>query len=134
MSGSSVCKIGEPLEMVNGLVESSPESHPPRILHSQDPFRDPREVLVRVLNTTRREQKLMKGFSQTFYEPVTLVTPLGVEEPRVRDTSPKLQDMIPPARQNLSDAESQELNELLIEYGVSFATKSDKVYHRRDTG
>lgn len=89
---------------------------------------------MRVLNANHREQKLMKRFPQTLCEPVTLVTPLGVGEPRVRDTSPKLQDMIPPARQNLSDAESQELDELLTEYGVSFAMKSDKVYRHRDTG
>jgi hypothetical protein len=44
------------------------------------------------------------------------------------------------ARPNLSDAESREMEELLTEYGDSFALKSfdygrtDRVYHRKDTG
>jgi hypothetical protein len=48
--------------------------------------------------------------------------------------------MMAVARPNLSDAESRELEELLIEHRGIFATKSndcgwtDRVYHHMDTG
>jgi hypothetical protein len=63
-----------------------------------------------------------------------------VEQPEVRDSTPKLLDVIAAARPNLSDAESRELEEHLTEYGDIFAMKSDdygqkdRVNHRVDTG
>jgi hypothetical protein len=51
-----------------------------------------------------------------------------------------LQDMITAARPNLGNAESQELEELLTEYGDIFAMKGDdyrwtnRVYHHIDKG
>jgi hypothetical protein len=52
----------------------------------------------------------------------------------------KLQDVITDIKPNLSDAESQELDEHLTEYGDIFALDSndyrqtDKVYHHIDMG
>jgi hypothetical protein len=57
-------------------------------------------------------------------EPVMLVTAPNVEQPQVQDTAPKLQDVVAASRQNLSDAESWELEELLSTE-TSFAMKSD---------
>jgi hypothetical protein len=63
-----------------------------------------------------------------------------VEQPQVRNTIPKLHDVIAAARQNLCDAESQELEELLTEYRDTLAIKSDdyqeadRVYRRINTG
>jgi prefoldin subunit 5 len=43
----------------------------------------------------------------------------------VQDITPKLQDVIATAKPNLGDAQSRESEELLIEYGDSFAVKID---------
>jgi hypothetical protein len=73
------------------------------------------------------------------FEPVTLLTTLNVEQPKVRDSTPKLQDVITAAKQNLCDTESRELGELLTEYGDVFTMDSDdygrtdRVYHSIDT-
>jgi hypothetical protein len=50
------------------------------------------------------------------FEPVTLVTPPGVEQPQAQNTTPKLQDVIAAVRPNPSAAECRELEELLTEY------------------
>jgi hypothetical protein len=54
-----------------------------------------------VLNATRRDRKLTKE-SPGHCEPVTLVTPPDVENPHVRDTTAKLEDVIIAPRANLS--------------------------------
>jgi hypothetical protein len=111
------------------------EAHAPEELYiARILVRNRREVPVRVLNATRRGQKL------AHCQPVTLVAPADAEHPKVPDPTPKLQDVIAAARRNLSDAESRKLEELLTEYGDIFAMKSDyygradQVYHRIDTG
>jgi hypothetical protein len=53
-----------------------------------------------------------------------LMVPPDVEQPQVRDTTSKLQDVIAAAKPNLSNAESQEL-EQLTEYRDIFAMDSD---------
>jgi hypothetical protein len=69
-----------------------------------------------------------------------LVTPPNMEQPQVRDTTPKLQDVTAAAKSNLSDNASKELEELLTKYGNIFVMKSDdyrwtnRVYHHIDTG
>jgi hypothetical protein len=81
----------------------------------------------------------MKRSPLAHCEPVTLVTPPDVEQSQVRDTAPKLQNVIAAARPYLSDAESRDLEEL-TEYGDIFAMKSDdcgrtdRVYQRIGTG
>jgi hypothetical protein len=76
---------------------------------------------MRVLNATCHNQKLMKEFPLAHCEPVTLVTPPYVEQPHVRVTTRKLQDVIAETRPDLSDIESQEVEELLTKYGDIFA-------------
>jgi hypothetical protein len=56
-------------------------AHPPERLHSQDRGPGPQDVPVRVLNATRRDQRLTK-ISPLAH---TLVTLLGVEQPQVQD-------------------------------------------------
>jgi hypothetical protein len=105
----------------NGQVEPSPEAHPPEGLYiARTLVRVHREIPVRVLNATRRDQKLMEGSSMAHCEPVTLMTPPDVEQP-----IPKLQNVIAAAKPNLSDAESRELEELLTDYGDIFVVNSD---------
>jgi hypothetical protein len=56
------------------------------------------------------------------------------------DTSPKLQDVIAEARQNLNDAKSRELEDLFTKYGDIFVMNSDdyrqtdRFYHCIDKG
>jgi hypothetical protein len=47
------------------------------------------------------------------WEPVMLVTPPNDEQPQIKDTTPKLQDVTATAMPNLSDASSLEMIELL---------------------
>jgi hypothetical protein len=78
------------LGVENGLVERSPETQAPKGLYiATSLLRDRREVLVRVLNAIRRDQKLTKGSPIAHYEPVTLVIPPDVEQQQVRDPTPK---------------------------------------------
>jgi hypothetical protein len=49
-----------------------------------------------------------------------LVTPPNMEQPQVKDITLKSQDVTAAASSNLSDAESQELEELLTEHGDIF--------------
>jgi hypothetical protein len=92
-----------------------------------------------VLNVTHRDQKLTEGSLLAHCEALTMVTPLDVEQPQVR-ASMNLQDATAAAKPNMSDAESQELEELLTEYEDTFARDNndygwtDRVYHRIHTG
>jgi hypothetical protein len=103
--------IGTPLGVENGLLEPSPETHPPEGLYiARTLARDRREVLLWVRNATlRNQQKLTKGSHLTHSEPVTLVALPDVEQPEVQDIAPKLQTVIPSSRPNLSGAEPLEL-------------------------
>jgi hypothetical protein len=136
--GIVMARPESPLGVTNGLVEPNPEGRPPEGLYiARTVVRDRREVPVRVLNATRSKQKLTKGSPLAHCEPVTLVTPPDVEEAQVRNTIPKLQNVIEAAKANLSDAEVRELEGLLTEYGNIFAMDSDdygrtdRVCHRR---
>jgi hypothetical protein len=53
------------------------------------------------------------------------MTPLDVEQPWVKDTTPKWQNVIAATKPNLSDTESRELKEFLTEYGDIFRMMSD---------
>jgi hypothetical protein len=70
-----MARLENHLGVENGLVGPSPEAHAPEELHSQDPGPRPVEVLVIVVNVTRRNQKLKKGAHLAHCEPVTLVIP-----------------------------------------------------------
>jgi hypothetical protein len=60
--GVVMARLEFPLGVVDGLVEPSPEAHAPEGLYvARTSVRDRRELPVRVLNATRRDQKLTKG-------------------------------------------------------------------------
>jgi hypothetical protein len=104
--GVVTARVDSPLGVEIGLVDPSPVSHPSEGLYmARTVVRGHPEVPVRVLNATRSDQ-LKKGSPLPQCKSVTLVTPPNVEQPYVRDTSPKLQNMIAAARPKLSDAES----------------------------
>jgi hypothetical protein len=68
-----------------------------------------------------------------------LVALPDVEQPKVQDTTHRLQTVIAASRPNLSGAEPLKLEDLITEYGEIFATNSDyygrtyRMYHRIDT-
>jgi hypothetical protein len=100
--------IGESLGRQNGLGEPSPEAHGPEGLYiAAAVVRDCQEVLVRVPNATRCDQRFTKECPLAHFEPLTLVTPPNVEKPHVQYATSKLQDMIAAAGPNLNDAESR---------------------------
>jgi hypothetical protein len=88
--GVVMARLESPLGVENGLVDPNLEAHSPEGLYiAWTLVRDYLEVPVRVLNVTRCNQKLMKGFPLVNCEPVTLVTSSNVEQPQVQDTTPK---------------------------------------------
>jgi hypothetical protein len=68
----------------------------------------------------------MKGSPLTNIERVTVVAPLDAEASLVHKTALLLQDVIAAARQNLSDEEIRELEELITEYGEMLHNNSEK--------
>jgi hypothetical protein len=86
-----MARLESPNGVENGLVEPSPGANPPEGLYIA---RDRREVPVRALDATRRDQKLTKESPLAHGEPVMLVTPPNLEQPQFRDTTPKLQIVI----------------------------------------
>jgi hypothetical protein len=124
----------------NGLVEPNPEVHPPEGLYTARTLvRDSWEVPCEGPECCR-DWKLTKGSPMAHCEPVILMTPPAVEQPHVWDITLKLQDVIAVGKPNLSDTESRELEEILMEYGDIFDMDNDKYgltdrfYHHVDTG
>jgi hypothetical protein len=68
----------------------------------------------------------MKGSPLTHFERVSVVAPLDAEASLVHKTDPLLQDVIAAARQNLSDEEIRELEELITEYEEMLHNNSEK--------
>jgi hypothetical protein len=139
--GILLARIDSTLEVENGLVEPSPQVHPPEAIYIATTLvQDRREVPVRVLDATHRDQKLTNRSPLAHCETVTLVTSPDLEQPQARDPSSKLQDIPDAARPPLSNGEFQDLEELLAVYEDIFAVGSEdygrtnKVYHRIDTG
>jgi hypothetical protein len=136
-----MARMQNPLGAENGLVESSPQAHPPEGIYiTRTLVQDRQEVTVRVLNATYRDQKLTRGSPLLHCEPVTLVTPYEVGQPQAQELSSKLEDVITVARPHLTNEEFRVLEELLTEYEDIFAGdnedygKTNKVYHHIDTG
>jgi hypothetical protein len=70
-------RLEYPLGVENGLVEPSPQTHPPKEIYiARTSFQGRLEVLLSDLNATHREQVRMKGSPLAHCEPVTLVTTL----------------------------------------------------------
>jgi hypothetical protein len=60
--GAVTARLESPLRVGNCLVEPSPETHSPEEIYiARALVRDRREVPMRTLNATRRDQKLTKG-------------------------------------------------------------------------
>jgi hypothetical protein len=71
-----MASLESPLGVQSGLVGPSPQARPPQGLYiARTLVQDRREVPVRVLNTTHRDQKLARGSPLAHCDPVTLVTP-----------------------------------------------------------
>jgi hypothetical protein len=91
----TIARLESLLGVENGPVEPSPEAHPPEgSFIARTLVRDCREVYVRLLDANRQEQKLRKASLQSHWCP-----PFDVEQPQVRDPTPKLQDVIAEAGQ-----------------------------------
>jgi hypothetical protein len=136
-----MAQLESPLGVENGLIEPSPEAQVPEGLYiARTLVRDQREVPVRVLKVTLRDQKLAKGFPVARCEPVALVTQPDAAAPQDQATSQNLQDMIEAARPNLGAEEIRELEDLVTEYEDVFAMQSgdygrtNRVYHRMNIG
>jgi hypothetical protein len=113
--GIVMAKLESPLGVENGLVEPSPQAHPPEGIYIvRNLIRDSREVPVRVMNVTGRDQKLTEGSPLAHCEPVPLVTPRDREQPQALDAGSKLQDAIQAARPHLRDEEFQGLEVLIF--------------------
>jgi hypothetical protein len=139
--GIVMARMENPLAVENGLVESSPQAHPPEEIYiARTLVQDRQEVPVRALNATHWDQRLTKGSPLVHCEPVTLVTPPDVGQHQAQDLCSKLEDVNAAAKPHLTNGEFQELNELLTEYEDIFARddenygRTNKVYHRIDTG
>jgi hypothetical protein len=65
-----------------------------------------------------------EGIPLTYFEQVMVVTPFDDEAPLAHKTATLLQDVIVAARQNLSDEEIREFEELITEYEEMLHNKS----------
>jgi hypothetical protein len=84
---------GKPLGVGDGLREPRLETHNPEGTYiAMILVQDRREVPVRAMHTTCRDQTLTEGSAMAQCEPVTPVTPLDAAEPKTQDTIPQLQD------------------------------------------
>jgi hypothetical protein len=89
--GIILARFESPLGVENGLVEPSPQAHPPEGIYiARTLVQDRQEVPVRVVNATHRDQKLTRGSPLAHCKPVTLVTPPDMGEPQARDLSSKI--------------------------------------------
>jgi hypothetical protein len=107
--GNSNCQIGEILGVENGLVEPSPQAYPPEGTYlARTLVRHRREVSVRVMIDTRRDQKLQVSQSRCRLHPIW-------NSLRPENWSSKLQDVITAAMPRLSKGEFQVLEEFLTD-------------------
>jgi hypothetical protein len=92
------------------------------------------------MNVTNQDQVLGEGTTIRHGEPVTWAASLDDQEQRPRDLCKELKDMVSGTRPNLNKKEANVLEEFIAEFQDVFATKNgdygrtDKVYHRIDTG
>ncbi|XP_023701466.1 uncharacterized protein LOC111861267 [Cryptotermes secundus] len=136
-----MAKMKNRLGVGNGLVEPSPQAHPPEGIYvARTLVQDCQEVPVRVMNVTHKDQKLGRGSPLAHCEPVTLVALPEMEQPPAPGLTPKLADVTTAAKPHLSPGEFHELEDLVSEYADIFAQdnedygRTNRVYHRIDTG
>jgi hypothetical protein len=71
-----MASLESPLGVENGLVEPSPQAHPPEEINiARTLVQDRQDVPVRVLNATHSDQELTRASLLAHLEPVKLVTP-----------------------------------------------------------
>jgi hypothetical protein len=135
-----MARMENPLGVENGLLETSPQAHPPEGIYiARTLVQDRQELPMRILNATHRDQNSRED-TLWHTEPVTLVTAPHVGQRQTQDLSSKLEDVVTAAKTHLTNGEFQELKELVTEYEDIFAgddedyEKTNKVYHRIDTG
>jgi hypothetical protein len=110
--GIVMARLENPFGVENGLVEPSPQAHPPEGIYiARTLVQDCQEVPVRVLNATHREQKLTRGSPMAHCEPIMLVTDHDMEQPQAHDPNSKLHGVMATARPNLNNREFQELED-----------------------
>jgi hypothetical protein len=84
--GILITRLESPLGVENGLVEQSPQAHPPEGIYIARTFvQDCQEVPLRALNAMHWKQKLMRGSPLAHGEPVTMVAPPSVEQPQCKE-------------------------------------------------
>ncbi|XP_023708055.1 uncharacterized protein LOC111864779 [Cryptotermes secundus] len=139
--GIVLARMENNLIVENGLVQPSPQAHPTDGIYvARTLVQDCQEVPVRVMNATRRDQKLRKGSPLAHCEPVTLMALPDVGQPPAPGLKLKLADVTTAAKPHLSTGEFQELEDLVSEFADIFARdkedygRTNKVYHRIDTG
>jgi hypothetical protein len=107
--GIVMARMQNPLRVEIGLVEPSPQVHPPEGIYiARTLVQDRQEVTVRVLNVTHRDQKLTRGSPLPHCEPVTLEAPPDEGQHQAQNLSSKLEDVITAAKPHLTNAEFQE--------------------------
>jgi hypothetical protein len=112
--GIVMARMENPLGVENGLVEPSPQAHPPEGIYiARTLVQDHQEVPVRVLNATHRDQKLTRGSLLAHCEPVTLITPPDVGQCQTQEPGSKAKEVVTAAKPNLTDGEFQEVRKLL---------------------
>jgi hypothetical protein len=81
--GIRMARSDMPLEVESSLVEQKLQAHPPAGIYiARTSDRGRREVPLRALNATYRDQKLTRGSVLTHREPVALVSPLQCDKSR----------------------------------------------------
>jgi hypothetical protein len=89
--GIVIARLESPLVVENGLVEPSPQAHPPDGIYiTRTLVQDRQKIPIRVLNATHREYKLTRGSPLAHSEPVTLVTDRDMEQPLAQEPNSKL--------------------------------------------
>jgi hypothetical protein len=78
-----MARLERPLGVKNGMAEPRLQIHlPERTYIGRTLVQDGQEVPMRVFNATHRDQKLTRGPPLAHCEPVTLVTPPNLEQPK----------------------------------------------------
>jgi hypothetical protein len=83
-------RLETPPGVENGLIQPSPRAHPPEEIYIARTLVQERQVTLRVLNATHRDQKLTRGPPLAHCEPVTLFTSPDMEQPQDRHLTSKL--------------------------------------------
>ena len=138
-----VARLEAPLGATNLLIEPSQKGSRIGVFIARTLVRARPRVPVRIMNVTSHNQVLRDGTDIGHGEPAVWAATIDYQKPeprRKRGLCKQLREVIVGARPTLSVREAQALEELMADYQDVFETKSgdhgrtDKVYHRIDTG